>query len=536
LNARPAASNTWFAASLTAIPWLNPFTFGPMSGAVPWIVSFACTLVLWMVARHSAPRVHWGIAAAAALSVLWAAVVQHAGSEPFYLGGGLLLMVVATALPSSPSVADGIQRGLLVAAALNALIGLSQYVGIASHLQPWVFSGNAGEAFGNLRQPNQYVSLCWMGIALLLFGRYKLSQNSSLCLAVLLAVAAAASTSRTGLLQGLMVFVLAVVWPGEARRQRLVLSVAALAAYFYAAALLPLLLQSTTGELPARTLWGRFGAGDSCSSRAVLWSNVLHLISQKPLIGWGWGELDYAHFVTLYPGDRFCDILDNAHNLPLHLAVELGVPAAVLIAASAIGWMVRQRPWAEQDPQRQCAWALLLLLLLHSMLEYPLWYGPFQLVLGASIGWLRTDASTKSVFRFSGPSTAVAMLLLVATAYASWDYVRVSQAYLQPEQRFSPWREAPLSQSSGSWLFANQVAFAELTTTELTRANANWMYQTSKRMLHYSPEPRVVERAVESASLVGKEPEALLQLARFRAAFPREYEAWRKNASLSRQD
>ena len=28
--------------------------------------------------------------------------------------------------------------------------------------------------------------------------------------------------------------------------------------------------------------------------------------------------MDYAHFVTLYPGERFCDILDNAHNLPLH--------------------------------------------------------------------------------------------------------------------------------------------------------------------------------------------------------------------------
>ena len=536
MNARPAASNTWLAASLTAIPWLNPFTFGPMSGAVPWIVSFACTLALWLLARRSTPQVHWGIAAAASLGVLWTAVVHHVGSEAFYLGAGLLLMVIATALPSSPAAANGIQRGLLIAASLNALIGLSQYFGIAPHLQPWVFAGNAGEAYGNLRQPNQYVSLCWMGIALLLFGRPKLSQNASLCLAVLLAVAAAASTSRTGLLQALLVFALALAWPGDARRQRFMLSVAALAAYFCAAALLPLLLQSVTGELPARTLWNRFGAGDSCSSRAVLWSNVLHLIAQKPLIGWGWGELDYAHFATLYPDERFCDILDNAHNLPLHLAVELGVPAAVLISALALGWLIRQRPWAEQNPQRQCAWSLLLLLLLHSLLEYPLWYGPFQLVLGASIGWLRVDESTPSVPRFPRLSTALASLLLVTTAYASSDYVRVSQAYLQPEQRFSRWREAPLSQAGGSWLFANQVTFAELTTTELTRANANWMHQTSKLMLHHSPEPRVIERAVESASLVGNESEALLQLARFRAAFPREYEAWRKSAALPRQD
>ena len=60
------------------------------------------------------------------------------------------------------------------------------------------------------------------------------------------------------------------------------------------------------------------------------------LIAQKPWLGWGWGELDYAHFITLYPGARFCDILDNAHNLPLHLAVELGVPLAVVLCGGGL--------------------------------------------------------------------------------------------------------------------------------------------------------------------------------------------------------
>ena len=507
-----------------------------MSGAVPWIVSFVCTLVLWFRAGGSAPRVHWAVAVAAGMTVIWTAVAHQVGAEAFYLGAGLLLMAIATALPSNPAVSDGIQRGILIAAALNGLVGLCQYFGVAPHLQPWVFAGNEGEAYGNLRQPNQYVSLCWIGVALLVFGRPTLPRATSLGVAGLLGVAAAASTSRTGLLQGVLVFILSIAWTGDGRRHRVLLSAAALAAYFLGAALLPALLQATTGELPARTLWGRFGSGSSCSSRAVLWSNVSHLIAQKPLTGWGWGELDYAHFATLYPGERFCDILDNAHNLPLHLAVELGLPAALLISAASITWMVRQRPWAEQDPRRQCAWSLLLLLMLHSMLEYPLWYGPFQLVLGTSIGWLRTGTCKPSDPRFPRLSTAAATSLLVASAYASWDYVRVSQAYLQPERRMSRWREAPVSAARGTWLFANQVAFAELTTTELTRDNASWMYQASTLMLHHSPEPRVIERAVESASLVGKDSEALLQLARFRAAFPREYEAWRKNASLPRQD
>ncbi|WP_258305060.1 O-antigen ligase family protein, partial [Escherichia coli] len=69
----------------------------------------------------------------------------------------------------------------------------------------------------------------------------------------------------------------------------------------------------------------------TCVGRATLWSNVLELIAQRPWAGWGWGELDYAHYIHPFAGERFCVLLDNAHNLPLHLAVELGLPAALLL-------------------------------------------------------------------------------------------------------------------------------------------------------------------------------------------------------------
>jgi O-antigen ligase len=118
----------------------------------------------------------------------------------------------------------------------------------------------------------------------------------------------------------------------------------------------------------------------------TLWSNVLELIGQKPWFGWGWGRLDYAHYMHLYEGARFCDILDNAHNLPLHLAVELGVPMALILCGAALWSTWRSRPWRESDPLRQLAWTVLAVLALHSLLEYPLWYGPFQMALGICLG------------------------------------------------------------------------------------------------------------------------------------------------------
>ena len=46
------------------------------------------------------------------------------------------------------------------------------------------------------------------------------------------------------------------------------------------------------------------------------------------------------------------------------------------------------------------------------------------------------------------------------------------------------------------------------------------------KLLNMIPEPRVITRVIESASLLGRDELALAHLARFRAAFPREYRQW----------
>ena len=142
----------------------------------------------------------------------------------------------------------------------------------------------------------------------------------------------------------------------------------------------------------------RMGNDAPCASRLVLWSNVLRLIGQKPWLGWDGGNLEYAHFITLYDEPRFCDILDNAHNLPLHLAVELGVPAAIFVCGSFAVWVISQKPWAERDPDRQLAWSVMAVILLHSMLEYPLLYGPFLMAFVICVVILRESPQAQANF------------------------------------------------------------------------------------------------------------------------------------------
>jgi O-antigen ligase len=520
------------AALLVFLPWLNPFAPGPSPSTAPWLASAASGIVLAMVAAMRGGRPARGFMLLLALGAAWAALVTGLRPEVAMLAGGLALVAIASAVPGDEgpcSLARALQCAWLAAAALSAVIALLQYLGFASALQPWFNAAQLGEAYGNLRQPNLFASLCSLGIAVLLWGALRLPLALAFPLVMLLAAGSAASVSRTGAVQGLLLALLAAWWGGPARRRRLALCAAGAASYLLVSWGLPLLVEAMTGTLPTRTLWGRVSgsAVAACSSRTVLWHNVLHLIADRPLAGWGWGELDRAHFLTLYPGQRFCDILDNAHNLPLHLAVELGVPFAVLVCGLGVAWAWRQRPWAEQAPLRQLAWAVIAVILLHSLLEYPLWYGPFQIAFGVAVGWLLPRPQAVPAVRFSRRMSAVLALMFSAVAYAAWDYARVSQIYLPPEERMAPWREDTLQHVRQSWLFSGQAGFADLTLTELTSANVHRLHPLAERVLHYSPEPRVIERLIESETMLGRTDEAVLDLARYRAAFPRDYAAWR---------
>jgi hypothetical protein len=269
---------------------------------------------------------------------------------------------------------------------------------------------------------------------------------------------------------------------------------------------MPWLALQTTGEWGASMILRVTGQAQDyamCGGRRVLWANVLTLIAQQPWLGWGWGETDYAHFITAYSGQRFCDLLDNAHDLPLHLALEFGVPFALAVMAVAGAWVLRRNPWREQHPWRVMAWCLLWVLGLHSLLEYPLWYGPFQMTLGLAVGLLWAAPEAPVAHEAQATPMWLAAMLFIGCLYAAWDFNRVAQIYRQAESRDAVYRDNPLHHAKQSWLFKNQADFAELTTQQINADNAAELYPQALRLMHYSPEARVVQRVIDSGQWLG---------------------------------
>lgn len=433
--------------------------------------------------------------------------------------------------PADPALAVRVlAAGWLVAAVLSALLGLAQYTGHWK-VSAWGLSGAPlGEIYANLRQRNQFATLMAIGLcsALFLVPGATRGRRAMLAGAVaLLAVACGLTSSRTGALQWLLacagVLSLSFLkqgWPPAWRWATL-----ALAGYAAGIWLLPPLLAAWL-DASFTTLLARLAEDVGCNSRRVLWANAVQLAGLRPWFGWGLGEFDYAHYATLFEGPRFCRIVDNAHNLFLQVAVEAGLPAAAALLAVLGSVVWRARPWRERDPGRILCWAVIALVLLHSMVEYPLWYGPFQLalLLAASHLWRTRPAAAQGVG--AGPRLAMCAVAAVLLAAVVWDYHRVSQIFLPPAERSSTYAEDPLRHGWRSPLFRPQARFAGFTLTPLTPANAAEMALMGERVLHYSPEPAVVRKLIEALLLTGQDEAAQWHLARFRVAFPKEYQAF----------
>ncbi|MEO7887098.1 MAG: Wzy polymerase domain-containing protein [Polaromonas sp.] len=527
------------AVTLMLVTWLNPFASGPSPAVLPLAMCWICGAFL-LIGGNTERGLLLKTGLAGLLFLFWVSL-SGGGTHPWQditLLAAAMACIGAAALWSS-GCGFQYQRAIclvwLIAALSSSAMGLCQYFNLASPLTPWVNVSAAGEAFANLRQRNQFASLTNIGLLALLWlvaqGR---AGVCALPMAILLAAGNAASASRTGLLQLLLITALTWFWRVPGRARLLGVCAGAVLAYFISALSLPWLLQLISG-VAGNNVFGRLAGESGCSSRMVLWSNVLELIGQRPWLGWGLNELDYAHYIHLYQGPRFCEILDNAHNLPLHLAVELGIPAAALICAGS-AWLVYQaKPWSDTDPTRQLAWGVISVIMLHSMLEYPLWYGPFQITFGLCLGLLWATSSATSIgptFKGNGTrhilltQTLLAALVTVLLGYAVNSYYRVSQVYLPPSERSPAYRENTLEKIRSAWFFQNQVDFAELSVTALTPQNAEAINALATELLHYSPEPRVIEKVIESAVMLGRDEEALAHLARYRAAFPEDYFRW----------
>lgn len=327
----------------------------------------------------------WG-AGAQALSLV-------AGAAGLCVAAAVLLRAgqVAAAGPLAVPVGRAFFGAWAGVGVLHAAVGLVQVFAPDLADGDWIaHSSVAGRAVGNLRQPNHLSSLMlWAAIALVGWLELRRAEDGLRAPRLLWALAALGmalfiwvvvlTASRTGLVG---VALLALWGLADRRLSRAARGLLLATPLLYAAAWWGMAWWAQASD---HTFGGqqRLAEGDVSGSRFRIWADALHLTAQHPWTGVGWGNFNFAWSLTPFP-QRHTAFFDHTHNLPLQLAVELGLPLALVICALLLWalWQAGRRVLAatgSASATGRCALMMVLLIGLHSLLEYPLWYAYFLL-------------------------------------------------------------------------------------------------------------------------------------------------------------
>lgn len=447
-----AAWRTAVALAAATLPTLVAYNVAPSPTFLNQALAFGLWAIFVLVLAPAALRLRLG-APELAIALLMAAVAWSwgPGSLPSTLALSALCTLAAAALllqagrvaSGGPAVGDVFALfcgGLLLAGVLNAAIALVQVFMPAWADGQWIAaSGLVGRAVGNLRQPNHLSSLLmWACIAtLVLLQLRRLPWPAAAALLAVLVFAVVLTASRTGVVSVLLLALWGLLDRRATRPARLLMIAAPL---IYALAWW-LMAQWAASTQQAFGGAARLAETDISSSRFAIWANTLALIGEHPWAGVGWGRFNLAWSLTPFPG-RPTAFFDHAHNLPLHLAVELGLPLATLVLALLLGSFGRATlgAWREAGDDgvaRRGAVLVVLMIGLHSLLEYPLWYSYFLLpaafALGVALRRPEDAAAPPATVAARRPAAWVlvagAMLLLLGAALATWDYRRVSSIF-----------------------------------------------------------------------------------------------------------
>lgn len=379
----------------------------------------------------------------------------------------------------------------------------------------------AGRAVGNLRQPNHFSTLlvfaaagmAWLG------ARQRLRPDVA-ALGVALCIGGIVLTaSRTGMVA--MVFLTA--WGVLDRRLPRTLRVTLVAA--------PLLYGAWWGGMwllahadRAVAFAGETRLHDSSdisSSRFKIWANVLSLIQQHPWWGVGYGEFNLAWTLTPFP-QRPVAFFDHTHNVVLQWAVELGLPAAIVLSLLALwGWWALVRPGSELERQTGepatvgAAAVIVTTAGLHSLLEYPLWYSYFLLPtafawglgLAARQGTAREAQADRPRWRLAG-----GVVMAVMAVWCALDYQAAANIYAPRPGASTLERRIAFAKQMPWWGY--QADYADVTVAD--KSEPSPPPQAFRRTLHNLLDARLMMAYARSLAEHGEVDKARFVVARLK--------------------
>lgn len=324
---------------------------------------------------------------------------------------------------------------LLIGAELSALIGLLQHYRWHTPLDAVIVNKVSSSVYGNLAQPNHFANYIALGLVSLgLLRQQRLKAGYVIALATPLLFVMTLSGSRSSWLYLLLMAGLAWWWARRDASQRPLLRYSLLLICGFGLMHLVVQLPFVAGpDSSIDTVRRILGANETTGIRLYLWYEAILMFVQSPWLGVGFGQFSWHHFQLLpvLQQANISGLYNNAHNLIFHLAAEAGMAGLLVLSLSVGVWLYGlQRRSAifnlrgsvqndaslvEPDAAQWWGLAVLGVLAIHSLLEYPLWYAYFVAVAAILLGAL-DETRYMLKLRFAGRMSLGMILLLGAVA------------------------------------------------------------------------------------------------------------------------
>jgi O-antigen polymerase len=544
----PSSLNSICLLLILTLAFTHPFSYGYDPAVVVGFIAWMTTGLCIAICCAELPKEQFDVKRTIAPFVVFtAAIALRQGPLQASLLGAIITLtavaawaVCASLIVQSKPHLKALISALIIAALFNAVVALYQYFGWAEqYLVPFIRQAEAGRALGQLNQRNLLAFLCVLGLAALVYNaqapkdRWTRWAWATVAVGIVLTAAVAATASRSGAISLAVLCLLVFL----SRRsvpvftQRITLCFAVL--YVVFSFLLPWIVDSNG-------LFDRLAEEHGgCHSRLVLWSNALAMIKEAPWLGHGWGSFLYVFYNTGFES-RFCEPADHAHNMFLQLAAELGVPFALGVGVYCVWLLVSKRKALVGCAAQQTGYCIVVLGLIYSQTEYPLWNADFLALFSMGLGLLFTVRDTNSTQDISiaapmGYSQArlalsiIGSIAFLAGGVGFYQYNRVSQLSLPTEMRDADIRNNPQQASRLYWAFANQLSYVRIHNVKVTPGNAKQTLEAGLALLKFAPAPMVLIRIIECAKALNDKELETFHMQRFMEIYPDRYIKWRNS-------
>jgi O-antigen ligase len=437
---------------------------------------------------------------------------------------------------------------LLIASCFNAVIGLLQFLqwgaGFESLMVPSSALENQG-VFGNLAQQNHFSTYIAIGLISLWFLQIekKVHLRISLFAAALLLSALFLSRSRSA-----YVYVVLILFVGAytIAKQRLTFELKNKKRFFLISALVLalvgfLLILFANSSPQIQRL---FYLSEALGSRIYLWRNAWEMFLKAPLLGIGFDQFAFVLFqqISEFKQTQQWGLDQYAHNLFLQLLAVAGVVGLLSLLLPLLAFVKSQ--WRQPlQSQRVFFILILLVLLIHSLLEQPLYYMYFLGLAALSMGALDVPClklKMHSLVRFSSVFVSGALLILSGVTW---------QNYALMEQHFFP--QSPQQELSPAQLMVKQNVYYELHQTWMLKpymeslnpaahvpveANAVEKLELNSRLLRFAPLPETAFRHVALLAQTQNIELAKRAFEQASMAFPLQADMYQNRFQLLAQD